>query len=663
MSRQASFDRYMSSGSRNYGTDPAVLVERIRRSFPQPIEPPRATAPAIPNQETRWANYWRNYRAPASSYTRPVVQDTRSPAQKLIDAAQNGDTNAMWNLAVYYFRGVNGWEKNPQAGVYWLKTAFERGRADAATRLFYYFDPAWNLGDGDVKKDAIQALYWLQKGAKGGDPEAMTLLGQRTLEGAGVDVDAVEGLRLLKAALQGGDIKALIWLKWAYEYGRGVPKDLLEATRWQREKLKRGMTDVKPELIRLLVETDDAQNRRNTAEIVTLLESEPENQELQILHASLIDTGVLGPPDPVKCVALCQTIIAKNQVAGAGVYFIAEAKLLLADHLYEGNGVRKDELAAYALYRAAFAAPGVKSTKSGFYYASLLGGRLKTIKADGSAVAIEEPKTALPLLVAAERDEALPKTLRAEAALLAARALASDPSLTNGTPVSAIENYLYQAQQYDPERTIGIAFGVRLGWFEPFQKSNAAGILVQAPASVKAGGAVTFWLAVWHFEDTAGKGRDWERPIDYVLQLKNWDAHLWLSDQLLSGKYIPRDTVRAEELLRAAATEGQNAQAQNNLGVALWRGSLGEKRVAEGLTWMEQALGNGFWVAGRNLAKIHHLGLDVPKDETRAIGFLEKAGEVGGAEAVQLVADSYEKGEIIGLDPKAAARWRAVAAK
>jgi len=148
-----------------------------------------------------------------------------------------------------------------------------------------------------------------------------------------------------------------------------------------------------------------------------------------------------------------------------------------------------------------------------------------------------------------------------------------------------------------------------------------------------------------------------------VLQLKNWDAHLWMSDQLLSGKYIPKDAARAEELLRAAATEGKNAQAQNNLGVALWRGSLGEKKVEEGLSWMEKALANGFWVAGRNLAKIHHLGLDIPKDESRAIAFLEKAGEVGGEEAVQLVADSYAKGDIIGLDPKAAARWRAVAAQ
>jgi hypothetical protein len=39
-------------------------------------------------------------------------------------------------------------------------------------------------------------------------------------------------------------------------------------------------------------------------------------------------------------------------------------------------------------------------------------------------------------------------------------------------------------------------------------------------------------------------------------------------------------------------------------------------------------LNDGYYPAGRNRAKIFHLGLDVPNDKTRAREALEKCGEV-----------------------------------
>lgn len=647
-SAQRSFNSYIASGSHNYGTDPAKLRERMQQSFPARPEPSRYSAPSLPN------GYW-------NGYTPPVFVDTRSPQQKVIDAAGAGNTIAMWNLGLNYLAGKNGFAQSAESGIFWLKTAFERGKAEAATQLYYQFDPDWFSGESTIKKDAIQSLYWLQKAAKAGDANAMTILGGRTLQGAGVDPDAVEGVRLLKAALQAGDNGALITLEAAYEWGWGVKKDMTEAVKWQREKVKRGMSDDKADLIQLLVETEDPKHRANTAEIQTLIASEPANQELQLLHARLADTDVLGSPDPAKCVALCQQIIAKNDLWGAGIYHIREARYLLADHLFEGSGILKDNAAAYHLYRAAAAVENLSqppSARSNFYFATLLSGCLSMLNADGTKTVIDEPKTALPLLFAAEDTQEFPLKLRAQAALLGARDLANHPELEKDPDWRhSVVGQLELARGWDRDTAFSIALGMRSGWFGAADKDRSRWLVEKIADSGDQPAA--FWLVRWTCEDSEGKDPSWQADLERLVANKNWDAHLWMCDMLTEGKYLPKDLARTEALLRVAATEGNNPEAQNRLGLALWRGTFAEKKVTEGVGWLEQSLQNGLWIAGRNLAKIYHLGLDVEKNETKARAFLENAGAIGGPDAAEVVAAAYEKGDIIDADPSSSARWRA----
>jgi uncharacterized protein len=132
-----------------------------------------------------------------------------------------------------------------------------------------------------------------------------------------------------------------------------------------------------------------------------------------------------------------------------------------------------------------------------------------------------------------------------------------------------------------------------------------------------------------------------------------------LATRFAQGKGVPKDQKAAIKLMFEAAQTDELAA--GNLGVVLWRGDWGEKSVEDGLNWMEVALERGFWPAGRNLAKIYHLGLDVPADEEKAHAFLERAGSIGGAPAASAVAEMYATGEIIAKDEQAAARWRAKA--
>jgi TPR repeat protein len=129
-----------------------------------------------------------------------------------------------------------------------------------------------------------------------------------------------------------------------------------------------------------------------------------------------------------------------------------------------------------------------------------------------------------------------------------------------------------------------------------------------------------------------------------------------LAERLATGRGVEKNQPLALKLLYAAAHT--DLTAANNLGVVLWRGDWGDKDVADGLKWMEVTLDNGFWVSGRNLAKIYHLGLGVTSDEDKARNYLEKAGAAAGAESARGVAELYERGEVIAKDLDAAQRWR-----
>ena len=133
-----------------------------------------------------------------------------------------------------------------------------------------------------------------------------------------------------------------------------------------------------------------------------------------------------------------------------------------------------------------------------------------------------------------------------------------------------------------------------------------------------------------------------------------------LATRVAAGRGVPQDQGRALQLLREAAAKDRTAA--GNLGVVLWRGDWGEKDVEGGLKWMEASLNAGYWPAGRNLAKIHHLGLGVTPDEEKARTFLEQAGDKGGEESARAVASFYAQGEIITKDPEAAQRWERTAA-
>ena len=130
---------------------------------------------------------------------------------------------------------------------------------------------------------------------------------------------------------------------------------------------------------------------------------------------------------------------------------------------------------------------------------------------------------------------------------------------------------------------------------------------------------------------------------------------------MITGKgSVPKDAAGGQALLEKAAEN--SPQAANELAVLLWHSPDPKSHGAAIKKLLLKSFGDGFWVAGRNLAKYYHVGLGGIKDETQARDYLEKAAKRGGKDGAKVAMDAYTKGDCVNANPAAAARWKAAAA-
>ena len=96
-------------------------------------------------------------------------------------AAQQGDLDGQYNLAIAYYHGF-GVKKNLIEAVKWFTKAADQGYAGAQ----YILASAYQNGMGGVPKDIVQADMWLALAEAGGHPDAsrerIALEGQMTAE-------------------------------------------------------------------------------------------------------------------------------------------------------------------------------------------------------------------------------------------------------------------------------------------------------------------------------------------------------------------------------------------------------------------------------------------------------------------------------------------------
>jgi TPR repeat protein len=182
-----------------------------------------------------------------------------SPTAKLLEAAQNGDHVAQYELARAYLEG-RGVKVDGAEGAKWLKLAAEGGIPDAQNDLGVllelppaaftdarkWFESAakqahpgaqYNLGrlyenGRGVQRDQAVAADWYRKAAEQGYAKAQHNIGAMYMEGRGVlRNDATAAAWFAKAAEQGLG-PSQYNLGGFYLLGRGVPQDLSRSFLW-----------------------------------------------------------------------------------------------------------------------------------------------------------------------------------------------------------------------------------------------------------------------------------------------------------------------------------------------------------------------------------------------------------------------------------------------
>jgi len=119
-----------------------------------------------------------------------------------------------------------------------------------------------------------------------------------------------------------------------------------------------------------------------------------------------------------------------------------------------------------------------------------------------------------------------------------------------------------------------------------------------------------------------------------------------------SGVGLPRNANEALKWYLLAARNG-NAESQNSLGSIC----QAEKNYKEALVWFIEASEQGHLVAINNLAYLYDLGLGVEQDRTKALSLYEKAANLGWADAMWNIANSYGSGVLGEKDLYSACIW------
>jgi len=127
--------------------------------------------------------------------------------KRFIEAAEQGDADAQYNLGMYYEDEDNAHEDKTEA-VKWYRKAAEQGHVDAQLNLGL----CYANGDG-VDEDKAEVVKWFKMAAEQGDVSAQYNLGVFYDDDNGVDEDKAEAIKWYRMAAEQGDENAREALK------------------------------------------------------------------------------------------------------------------------------------------------------------------------------------------------------------------------------------------------------------------------------------------------------------------------------------------------------------------------------------------------------------------------------------------------------------------
>lgn len=108
--------------------------------------------------------------------------------------------------------------------------AAEEGDTDAMLTISGYY----TMGIGGLQDDA-EAFEWCKRAVEAGDPDGLMPLATMLRYGLGTERDDSEALRLYEILAEEGDVAAMIYAAEMHERGLGTARDEATATAWLRK--------------------------------------------------------------------------------------------------------------------------------------------------------------------------------------------------------------------------------------------------------------------------------------------------------------------------------------------------------------------------------------------------------------------------------------------
>lgn len=163
-------------------------------------------------------------------YCRNVSKDYQEAVNWFVEAARQGNANALLHLSSMYIEGL-GVKRDYAKGKKYRVMAAEKGDVESqiSTGVSYLF------GNLAFEKDYAEAMKWFQKAAAQNHPKGLYYVGYMYARGYGVQTDDEEACRWYRKSAELGWYVAQYHLGWQYEKGIGVKKDYVEAARWYRK--------------------------------------------------------------------------------------------------------------------------------------------------------------------------------------------------------------------------------------------------------------------------------------------------------------------------------------------------------------------------------------------------------------------------------------------
>lgn len=218
-----------------------------------------------------------------ASFQAKAEQDETLAVELLRKAAEHGDKEAQYNLAICYNDGT-GIAKDETEALGWLHKAAEQGYAEAQNRFgvcyrdgigvsedereavkwFHkaaeqgYAMAQYNLGNcyysgTGVTKDKMEATGWYRKAAEQGEVNSQLMLAQ-------ISTDETESVNYLHKAAEQGNAEAQNQLGFYYSIGFGVEENEAESVKWYRKAAIQGNAEAQKSLgDHFFIDGDNAQ--------------------------------------------------------------------------------------------------------------------------------------------------------------------------------------------------------------------------------------------------------------------------------------------------------------------------------------------------------------------------------------------------------------------